>query len=208
MPYTQEDKTIALAGVFQAAQLVTEIARKGKSNQAAIESSLESLLRFDAPDVVSVFGDLTGVIQGLRTLQKQLDNTAYERNTDITRYAITIIHLQRKLEKDPAMLEQITSRLDSIKSQLDYFDLSHTNTIAKLADIYKSTISNMQPKIIVEGEQAFLSNGVNADKIRALLLAGIRSAVLWRQTGGSRLQLLFSRKKYFSSAKQLSEKIQ
>lgn len=207
MAYSQEDKTIALAGVFQAAQLVTEIARKGKSNQAAIESSLESLLRFDAPDVVSVFGDISGVIQGLRTLQKQLDNTSYDRNTDITRYAITLIHLQRKLEKDPEMLDEITSRLDGVKSQLDYFDLSHTNTIAKLADIYKSTISNMQPKIIVEGEQSFLSNGVNADKIRALLLAGIRSAVLWRQSGGSRLQLLFSRKKYFSTAKQLSDKI-
>ncbi|MCK5334747.1 MAG: high frequency lysogenization protein HflD, partial [Gammaproteobacteria bacterium] len=159
------------------------------------------------PDVISVFGNLSGIIQGLRTLQNQLDNKTQNRNTDITRYAITLVHLQRKLEKNPEMLDQISSRLDTVKSQLDYFDLSHTNTIAKLADIYKTTISTLLPKIIVEGEQVYLSNNANADKIRALLLAGIRAAVLWRQTGGTRLQLLFSRKKYLNSAKYLSDKI-
>lgn len=207
MSYSQEDRTIALAGVFQVAQLVKDIAREGKSNQVSIESSLESLLNFDAPDVISVFGNISGVIQGLRTLQNQLDSKTQNRNIDITRYAITLIHLQRKLEKNPAMLDEISSRLETVKSQLDYFDLSHTNTIAKLAEIYKTTISTMLPKIMIEGEQVYLSNNNNADKIRALLLAGIRSAVLWKQTGGSRLQLLFSRKKYLNSAKKLSEKI-
>ncbi|MCK4708542.1 MAG: high frequency lysogenization protein HflD, partial [Gammaproteobacteria bacterium] len=167
----------------------------------------ESLLNFDAPDVVSVYGDLSGIIQGLRTLQNQLDSKSNDRNTDITRYVITLIHLQRKLEKTPGMLDQITDKLEAVKSQLDYFDLSHTNTIAKLADIYKTTISTMQLKIIVEGEQVYLTNNNNADKIRALLLAGIRACVLWRQTGGSRLQLLFSRNKYLNTAKLLSKKI-
>jgi len=206
MSYSQEDRTIALAGVFQVAQLVKDIAREGKSNQASIESSLESLLNFDAPDVISVFGNISGVIQGLRTLQNQLDSKTQNRNIDITRYAITLIHLQRKLEKNPAMLDEISSRLETVKSQLDYFDLSHANTIEKLAEIYKTTISTMLPKIMIEGEQVYLSNNNNADKIRALLLAGIRSAVLWRQTGGSRLQLLFSRKKYLASARTLSKK--
>ena len=207
MTYSQEDKTIALAGVFQAAQLVRDIAWQGKSNQIALESSLESLLNFEAPDVVSVFGNVTGVLQGLRTIENQLDSSSKKRDTDVTRYAITLVHLQRKLEKNPEMLDTISQRLEDVKSQLDYFDLSHSNTIAKIAEIYKTTISTMQPKIIVEGEQVYLSNNDNADKIRALLLAGIRAAVLWRQTGGSRLQLLFSRKKYLTSAQSLSQKI-
>jgi high frequency lysogenization protein len=37
------------------------------------------------------------------------------------------------------------------------------------------------------------------------LLAGIRSAVLWRQLGGTRLQLLFSRKSIVSDAEELLE---
>jgi len=207
MNYSQEDKTIALAGVFQSAQLVRDIAWQGKSNQVALESSLESLLNFDAPDVVSVFGNITGVIQGLRTIENQLNNASEKRDTEVTRYAITLIHLQRKLEKNPEMMNEINQRLEDVKSHLDYFDLTHSNTIAKIADIYKTTISTMQPKIIVEGEQAYLSNNDNADKIRALLLTGIRAAVLWRQTGGSRLHLLFSRKKYLTTAQSLAKKI-
>jgi len=207
MPYSQEDKTIALAGIFQAAELVKDIAWHGKTNQAAVEASIESLLQFDAPDVISVYGNITGIMQGLRTLQNQLDNKNNSRNTDVTRYVITLIHLQRKLEKSDGMLEEISERLENIKSQLEYFDLSHSNTLSKIAEVYKTTISTLQPKIIVEGEQAYLSNNANADKIRVLLLAGIRAVLLWRQTGGSRLQLLFSRKKYLNTADTLSKKL-
>jgi len=207
MTYSQEDRTIALAGIFQAASLVKDIAWHGKSNQAAIESSIESLLQFDAPDVVSIYGNITGIIHGLRVLQNQLDNHSPERNADVTRYVVTLIHLQKKLVKTPEMLTEISDRLEQIKSQLDYFDLSHPNTISKIAEVYKTTISSMQPKIIVEGEQIYLSNNDNADKIRALLLAGIRSSLLWQQTGGSRLQLLFSRNKYLSTARHLSKKL-
>jgi len=207
MPYSQEDKTIALAGIFQAAELVKDIAWHGKTNQAAVEASIESLLQFDTPDVISIYGNVTGIIQGLRTLQNQLDNKSNNRNTDVTRYVITLIHLQRKLENTDGMLDEISQRLEKIKSQLDYFDLSHPNTLSKIADVYKTTVSTLQPKIIVEGEQAYLSSNANADKIRVLLLAGIRAALLWRQTGGSRLQLLFSRGKYVKTARALSNKV-
>jgi len=207
MSYTQEDKTIALAGVFQAAELVKDIAWHGKANQAAVEASIESLLQFDTPDVISVYGNITGIIQGLNTLQNQLDNKNNSRNTDVTRYVITLIHLQRKLEKNPDMLNEISTQLEKIKSNLDYFDLSHANTLSKIAEVYKTTISTLQPKIIVEGEQAYLSSNTNADRIRALLLAGIRAVLLWRQTGGSRLQLLFSRGKYVKTARALSKKV-
>jgi len=207
MTYSQEDRTIALAGIFQAASLVKDIAWHGKSNQAAVESSIESLLQFDVPDVISIYGNITGIVHGLRVLQNQLDNHSPERNADVTRYVVTLVHLQKKLTKNPEMLTGISDKLEQIKSQLEYFDLSHPNTISKIAEVYKTTISTMQPKIIVEGEQVYLSNNDNADKIRALLLAGIRASLLWQQTGGSRLQLLFSRKKYLSVAKELSNKI-
>ena len=46
----------------------------------------------------------------------------------------------------------------------------------------------------------FLQNPRNAERIRALLLAGIRSATLWRQLGGNRWQLFFSRRKILKDA--------
>jgi len=49
-----------------------------------------------------------------------------------------------------------------------------------------------------------LPNDDNAAKIRALLLAGIRAAVLWQQLGGSRWKLFWSRRKYVATAKKFT----
>lgn len=65
--------------------------------------------------------------------------------------------------------------------------------VARLADIYSNTISQLCSRIMIKGDQAHLSNVDNAAKIRALLLAGIRAALLWRQAGGDRWKLIFSR---------------
>ena len=47
----------------------------------------------------------------------------------------------------------------------------------------------------MNGDQAYLSRPETANKIRACLLAGIRSALLWKQCGGTRWKFLFYRKK-------------
>jgi high frequency lysogenization protein len=41
--------------------------------------------------------------------------------------------------------------------------------------------------------------------IRALLLGGMRAAVLWRQCGGNRLQLLLRRKALLRACRELLE---
>ena len=126
---------------------------------------------------------------------------------DITRYVIQILHLEKILRKNPEMLDNLTNELEKTQGKIDYFHVSHENIIANLADIYQQSISPIGPKIMVQGEQIYLSQTANANKIRALLFAGIRSAVLWRQCGGSRWQLLLSRKKYIDSARTLLSSI-
>ena len=72
--------------------------------------------------------------------------------------------------------------------------------LARLADTYASTVSQLQPRIMVQGEPDYLNTPANANRIRALLLAGMRSAVLWRQLGGHRLKLLWTRKRIVACA--------
>ena len=203
MNYTIRDRCIALAGVFQACALVQQIATRGMANSAVIETSIESLFRFDASTTEDVFGGIAGISTGLRTLRQQLSNSRNHRDMDITRYVISLLVLERNLRRNPATLDTITSRLKDIESSLEYFALGHDNTFAKLGALYQDTISTLGPRIMVSGEQLHLGNAGNASKIRALLLAGIRSAVLWRQCGGSRWQILFSRKKYLQQCEQL-----
>jgi len=196
MKHSRRDQTIAIAGVFQAASLVKQIANTGMANSAVIEASLETLFKFDAETVEDVYGGVAGVGAGIRELNRQINASKGERDLDITRYVISLLVLEKKLSANKTMLNQIASTLENIKSGLDYFSLMHENTILKLGQLYKDTISNLNPRIIVSGEQSHLSNQNNASRIRALLLAGLRSAILWRQCGGSRWSILLNRKKY------------
>ena len=54
MFHSKYDQTLALAGIYQAASLVKQIANTGTANSALIESSLETLFRFDASSVLDI----------------------------------------------------------------------------------------------------------------------------------------------------------
>jgi high frequency lysogenization protein len=81
--------------------------------------------------------------------------------------------------------------------------MTHPTVIANLADIYLNTISTFHFRVMILGTQRVLNAKENMEKVRALLLAGVRAAVLWRQVGGSRLQILFSRAKIKACAEKL-----
>ncbi len=209
MSHSKYDQTLALAGIYQAASLVKQIANKGSANNAQIEACVETLFRFDADTVEEVYGDRANIINGAKVLQKNLTSISLSgsnkenRDIEITKYIISLIMLEKTLEKRPEMLDDISDRLKAIEEKFDFFPLGHDNTYAKLGHLYKETISTLGPKIIVSGEQPYLSNENNASKVRALLLAGIRSAVLWRQCGGSRWQFFFGQKAYQKECKKI-----
>jgi high frequency lysogenization protein len=79
--------------------------------------------------------------------------------------------------------------------------------ISSIASIYSDLISPLGARIQVAGDPSILKIEANQHKVRALLLAGVRSAVLWRQVGGKRRNILFARSKLLDCAKQLLNEI-
>ncbi|VAW70181.1 High frequency lysogenization protein HflD [hydrothermal vent metagenome] len=207
MQHTIEDRTLALAGVYQCVALVQQLARTGSIADAQLAPLLETLFRFDASNVMDIYGDANSLKKGLSTLKNQLSGKNEEGSMQITRYIVNLLHLETKLNKTPGMMQRLAQALEKTQSKMDYFDVSHENIIANLADIYQQDISPLGAKIMVQGEETYLSQQNNANKIRALLFAGIRSAVLWRQCGGGKLQLMFSRRKYIDCIDQLLKSI-
>ncbi len=202
MIHSKFEQTLALAGIFQTASLVKQIANTGNANSAQVEASIETLFRFDAGTVEQVYGSVASIGHGVKVLHQHLldkDN----RDLEVTKYVISLLMLERKLSKDTHMLDEMNSRLIKIEDGFDFFPLSHENTFAKVGLLYKETISTLGPKIIVSGEQPHLSNETNASRVRSLLLAGIRSAVLWRQCGGSRWQFLFGQRAYINECEKI-----
>jgi high frequency lysogenization protein len=201
-----EDRTLALAGIFQSADLVRQVSRKGLFDQEPFEVSIQSLLKIDAESTADVYGGLNGIKVGLQVLSGQLGGT--DRDMEVMHYMLGMIFLERKLFKNKEMLERIQMGVETAIAQAEMFAVTHPNIIAHLAQLYTQTLSTLDYRIKVNGEQRFLENPNNADKIRALLLSGIRSAVLWRQKGGKRFHLIFSRSKMLRTAQYLLERIE
>jgi len=203
------DKTLALAGVFQATALVKNIAVTGAVDKHDFEICIRSIFETDPESVDMVYGQVEYLRTGLTTLIEQLGEKSTQRDIDIARYVISLLHLQRKLSKNKPILDDVANGIERARRQTEHFHITHENVIANLADIYSTTISQIPPKIMVSGESQFLSNTEQANKIRALLLAGMRSAVLWAQLGGSRWQILLRRGRFSQEAERiLKEEIQ
>lgn len=194
------DKTLALAGIFQATALVKEVAVTGSVDKHDFEVCIRSIFETDPPSVEAVYGQVEYLRTGLMTLIEQLGEKSTQRDIDIARYVISLLHLQRKLSNNQAMMTALANGIERARRQTEHFHLTHENVIANLADIYSETISQIPPKIMVSGESQHLANPDQANKIRALLLAGMRSAVLWAQLGGSRWQILLRRKRLSEAA--------
>ncbi len=199
-----EQQTIALAGVAQAARLVDQISKTGSYPIEFLSPSIHSLFAFDADSVEQVFGGISGVKLGLNNLSTLLASRHADENRDLVRYVFAMLYLERKFAADSAMMSVVRSRLEHTSFRADHF-ASHVNELChSVSGIYQDTLSKLKFRIKVTGSTQHLHNSQNADIIRALLLAGIRSAFLWRQLGGRRWKLLLQRKQLLQASQQLS----
>jgi high frequency lysogenization protein len=194
------NRAIALAGIFQCVDGVSQIANTGNVDEALFNSCINSVLAEDVDSAEGLYGSLDQLEIGLRSMMYQLgagpiSPDGKPKDLEATRYALGLLQLEKKLNNNPEVFQKLLSGIQDTQKKLEFFDVTHENITAALADIYANTISTLGPKIMVKGDQSHLANPKNASKIRALLLAGIRAALLWRQAGGSRWKLLFERGK-------------
>lgn len=191
-----QEQLIALGGVFQAAILVDRLAKTGQVSEADLGSMLGSLLVLNPKDTLDVYGGNDQCLrEGYRALASALERDPGTLQREPLRYALSMLGLERQLAKRDDMLGVIGKRLPQIQSQVEHFGIAHENVIAAAGALYQDTLSTLRQRIQVHGDMRNLQQPSNASRIRALLLAGIRSARLWRQVGGHRWQLVFSRRK-------------
>ena len=189
-----QDRTMAFAGICQAAYLVQKVARDGSCDEASLRESLQSILVTNPTQPLEVFGSHLAIRDGYRALVEQLGADGSQKNAELTRYVVSLIALERKLAKRKDILNMLGERISQIGRQQQHFDLLDEQILANMASIYSDLISPIGPRIQVAGTPLFLQQPLVQHKVRALLLAGIRAVVLWRQLGGSRTQIIFARK--------------
>jgi high frequency lysogenization protein len=197
------DQSIALAGMFQAVRLVQQTAQGERRDAAATEASIRSILNTDPESAIDVYGNSRALMLGLEVTTGQLGNDSKQRDMALTGYVITLMHLERKLSRNADLMKALATGIDRVKGEIKLADEQDPGIIAALAAVYRDTVSTLQPRIMVKGEESVLRNSDSKNMIRALLLAGMRAAVLWKQRGGNRVRLILQRKQILDCCAEL-----
>ena len=203
MPNIVKNRTLALAGVFQATELVRQAACHGTWSGYAASSCLDSLFMLEGEMPDEIYGGREKVRLGIETLLAVLQGES--RYTESLRYAIGLMQIERKFRRSKKFQHQLGEGLEKITGmgeELDQHDRENLQA-HEISQLYTDTISMLSPRIVVNGKPQYLKNERTVDWVRTLLLAGLRSAVLWRQLGGGRFELMFGRKKIVREAQSL-----
>lgn len=195
------EQAIALAGMWQALELVHQLAKDGEMDapqRRRFSSSIDSLFVRTASShegAARVFGGMHQLEYALHGLAHHLE-AAGKRNQLLV-YMIQLLALQQRVAKNAGHVERIAKRLTELERQREFLSAGNNQLVANLADLYLETLGSlpMQHRIRIYGKGEHLKQENVHQSIRALLLAGLRAAMLWKQMGGNRLLLLLQRKR-------------
>ena len=186
------DQALALAGVFQSAELVAKLATEGHVSEEQLSAAMSALLNQNPETVRSLYGNVSDIELGINSMREMI-NDRTQASTDVMRYVIGIMYLARRLTADTVRIKQVGDGITNAKRQADHFSVTHENVIANIAGLYTDTVSTIKGRIQVTGNAFYLEQPAIAQRVRCLLFAGIRSAFLWHQLGGKRSHILWHR---------------
>lgn len=221
----RQNRLLALVALFQAAQLTYSLATEGKSTLTGLSNQsftalLQAGLKIHDQQPASLFSlDLYGNMENLHIGLRSLEGALIQpyQNTrsrlplprqygETFRYAMALMQLEKKVYKKPAFAQRISGEQANIAQRLNFFDhnVQHPAILASLASLYIDTAGQLTPRLSVRGKPEYLKSQPTIDAIRACLFSGIQAAHYWRQLGGNRFQLVFSRKAMLEDLRQLA----
>ena len=205
-----EQQQVALAAMVQCAVLVRDLAYEGEVPQDQLAACINPLLQISPDSIDDIYSELSALTRGFLTVQDMFGGDRSRPQSEVLRYTHGIMLLRNQLMDDAEMQDTLQRRLqylDPLPTEIEINDEGESSQLAhqerimqQLANLYQDTISTLTFRIQVQGKIENLKNERIANSIRALLLAGIRSAVLWYQLGGRRWRLLVYRKRIRETA--------
>lgn len=220
-----QHRLLALAAVFQAAQMVHIVATTGVSSLEKLGKQYTDTLLHAALNLrptqnpcqnsLLFFQSLSALKVGLHSLERCLETPfnpqpqgqhpklKVKQGKQTLSYAMALLHLSAKIYRNPKFQTQIANSQQDIIRQLAFFnhDYQHRSVLSAVAQIYSDTASTVKPRIMVKGSAKSFNSPYEVNYIRALLFAGLQAAHYWRELGGTPWQLIFSKGKILKEAK-------
>lgn len=192
-----DDRVLALAGLVQALAQVRRIADTGQADASVLGTAMDSIFRIDASSPVAVFGDRDALQPGLMLIRDYFDNQ--QRDEQLPRLVLAVMQLERRFVRDGAMAGRVQAGILAHAEAAERLGSGHPDVLTALGSLYADTLSHLRPRVLVQGNPHYLGQASVVSEVRAVLLAAIRAAVLWRQLGGSLWDFILRRKDVMSS---------
>ena len=202
-----KSETIALAALFQCCTQIQRIATTGYFDERAVASVIRSLIVTDPKTKDDIYQE-SDLVVGFKQILDSFGKGDMSKAADtivITKMALKLITLAHNVEGNDKVFNRMSDEIDALTRAIttdhpDFLTFGNTQVVNTeenfhlFGSLYQSIISPNFAKLIIYGEERCLREVSNQEKIRALLLAGIRAVILWRQVGGRRRFLVFRRK--------------
>jgi len=201
MTHPLDDRMLALAGLVQALAQVRRIADTGEANADALATALDSVFRIDADTAADVFGDVSHLQSGLTLLRDYFGGAA--RDEHLPRLAMAVMQLERRFVRDEIMGAKVQSGIRAAAPSAERLGVAHPDVLSALGSVYADTLSHLRPRVLVQGNPHYLGQPQVVAEVRAVLLAAMRAAVLWRQMGGSLWDFMLRRREMGASVEGL-----
>lgn len=221
----RQNKTLALAGVFEAAQLthmtaMTVFKTIGENSNFYFEQLIKASLNIrpthnKSIQTLSFFNQVTDLSLGLKILEETIEQPISWQKTNKRKkpiiqlpmsYAMSLLQLEKKVYANPDFVKKIENMQTKLIQQLCFFDQNylHPNLIANLAQTYVETAGTIHPRILIRGNSQAFKDSNHTNRIRAALFTGLQLAHLWRQLGGSSLQFIFGKRKLLQDVQKIA----
>jgi high frequency lysogenization protein len=184
-------RILALAGLLQALKLVRQIADTGHADGEGERNALDSVFRIDATSAEAIYGNARSLRSGLLLLRDYFNRSG---DQGLPKLGMAVLQIERRFVAAESLAQQVLDGIRTLEGIAERQGSIHPDVISKLGQLYADTISHLRPKVIVQGNPHYLQQADVVAEIRALLLAALRSAVLWRQMGGTLWDFAFRRR--------------
>jgi high frequency lysogenization protein len=190
-----QGRATALAAITQSIEVAFDLARVNRLSTAPLLCLTESLFQINPDSTRAIYAAGDQLALGVSRCKERLDAPMRQDEAFLST-GLQITGLAKKLLSQPATQQSLRAGLEAAalyRAKASSADAAQAEAEKALADLYQEHVSPLGPKIILRGEPRLLQQPEIAAKIRTVLLAGVRAAVLWRQLGGTPWQLIFKR---------------
>jgi high frequency lysogenization protein len=210
MSQLNRDKTLALAAIFQAAGLANELARKGSTDSSVEAFLTQTVLVMDTDNISEIYPSIDGLKPGLRWLEGCLleQGRGLQNAGEIIRIALGVIQVEGQFNEHEGVQNTLRTRLENINRQrVMNPDMSSTELNNLLGSAYVDSLGQLRFRVQIRGDAKQLQAPGMAERIRAILLAGVRAAWLWRRLGGRRWHLIFTRGQILREIREIAKSV-